>query len=80
LKRNILFSNKTGRALKTPVTVDIPEPRSGVEKALQEEVIEARMFKMPRLIPFASVENSLRVVLTSFSKKLLVNLGFRMVQ
>gem|GEM_PF-6466938 len=44
--------SKRGRNLKTPVTVDFPEPQNVAERSLQRHIIEACLYKMPRLLPF----------------------------
>jgi hypothetical protein len=41
-----------GRNLKTPVTVNIPEPKDDAERLLFQYIIKALVYKMPRLLPF----------------------------
>jgi integrase len=38
--------------LKTPIVVDLPEPKNDLERSLQQNVLESLMSTMSRLVPF----------------------------
>ena len=56
MPKTYFLKNKQGHRLKTPVIVNLPEAQNETERKLQEYIVKACMYKIPRLMRFI-VEN-----------------------
>jgi hypothetical protein len=59
LPKVYFLKNKQAKNLKTPIKVNIPDAQRETERRLQEYIIQACMYKMPRLLPFIIENNSM---------------------